>query len=133
MKFSNLVFLLLIPLSTLFQYIVVMSCFSLWQLECLEKTTDLPPVTDKLYHIMLYRVHLATIGIRTHNARGDRQCLHMDTYTIDFRKIDRMCILNGIPVSLWVPSAHSIKSIIFCTVNIGCYHNGNIKHCWMCR
>ena len=38
----------------------------------MEKTTDLSHVSDKLYHIMLYRVLLTMDRVQNHNFSDDR-------------------------------------------------------------
>jgi hypothetical protein len=62
----------LTPLSTYFSYNVAVSFIGRGDQSTRRKPIDLSQFTDKLYHIMLYRVHLAINGVGTQNFSGDR-------------------------------------------------------------
>jgi len=62
----------LTPLLTIFGYIMAVNVIDGGK----RSITDLLQVTDKLYYLlMLYRVHLAMSGIRTHYFSGDKHWL----------------------------------------------------------
>jgi hypothetical protein len=71
----------LTPLSTIY-----ISAISWWSVLLVEESTDLSQVTDKLYHIMLYRVHPPMNGVWT-------------TRVVSLQNTVDILVLNMAPIS----------------------------------
>jgi hypothetical protein len=66
----------MLPNATIFQLFLAGKFYWFSNLEYPEKTTDLLEITDKLYHLMLYGVHLVMNDVRIHNFCDDSHWLH---------------------------------------------------------